>query len=247
MAKERHIPSEGNCFICGATLGKVKMKNHVLKEHCAEASGEKAILIRAEGAYDKDYWLLFDVPLKADLEDIDDFLRAIWLECCGHMSTFEYHNAPRGGFDVFGGSGDFDDDEEFGISKSKKVSSFDIGTVLDYQYDMGDTTPLTITFLSAVTRPKQPAKESLRLLARNVPFHYTCITCGKPAKYLCTECLYETGTEGACFCKECLEKHQDKSGHEMRVPITNSPRMGQCAYDGELDKWTFDPAKVGGR
>ncbi|GHV12564.1 hypothetical protein FACS189491_05810 [Spirochaetia bacterium] len=39
-------------------------------------------------AYQKEYWLLLDIALNATLEDFDDFLRQIWLECCGHMSGF---------------------------------------------------------------------------------------------------------------------------------------------------------------
>jgi hypothetical protein len=45
--------SNGNCFICGKTAGKVAIKNHVLKDH--NGGGEPCYLLKAEGAYDKDY------------------------------------------------------------------------------------------------------------------------------------------------------------------------------------------------
>ena len=32
-----------------------------------------------------------------------------------------------------------------------------------------------------------------------------------------------------------------KGGAEMLLPVTNSPRMGVCAYTGELDDYAFDP------
>jgi hypothetical protein len=46
------------------------------------------LLIKVEGAYQKEYWLFLDIALNATLEDLDAFLRQIWLECCGHMSGF---------------------------------------------------------------------------------------------------------------------------------------------------------------
>ncbi|MDR3341647.1 MAG: hypothetical protein LBT14_02455 [Treponema sp.] len=44
----------GNCFVCGVELGKVKMKNHVIKEHTQTEGGEGAVLVRVEGL-DKNY------------------------------------------------------------------------------------------------------------------------------------------------------------------------------------------------
>jgi hypothetical protein len=78
--------SQGNCYLCGKTLGKTAMKNHILKEH---STGDEACwLVKAEGAYDKGYWLYFSVPKDAVLSCVDKFLRQIWLECCGHLSAF---------------------------------------------------------------------------------------------------------------------------------------------------------------
>ena len=78
--------SNGNCFLCGKTAGKTAMKNHVLKDHIG--GDESCYVLKADGAYDKDYWLLFTVPLDATLSAVDKFLREIWCECCGHMSAF---------------------------------------------------------------------------------------------------------------------------------------------------------------
>lgn len=39
--------------------------------------------------YDKNYWLFIEVKETATLKDIDDFLRDIWVECCGHLSEFD--------------------------------------------------------------------------------------------------------------------------------------------------------------
>ena len=54
--------TSGNCYICGVELGKTAMKNHILKSHESDADGEDCCLLMIEGAYNKDYWLLIDVP-----------------------------------------------------------------------------------------------------------------------------------------------------------------------------------------
>jgi hypothetical protein len=216
---EKKEISTGNCFICGAELGKVKMKNHVIKEHTQTEGGESAVLVRAEGM-DKNYWLLLDIEANAVLSDLDSFLRKIWLECCGHMSVFSLHR--------------FDGNE---FAMRKKISDFSTGDKLCYMYDMGSTTELMISIVGETRRPKQKAK--VRLLARNVAPEITC-SCGKPATTLCSECMYDA--DNPFLCDGCAETHEHE---EMMLPVTNSPRMGECAYDGYLDKWTFEPGKFG--
>jgi hypothetical protein len=53
-------------------------------------SPEKAKLfhIVAEGRYLPEYWMHFEVPADSKLTDLDDFLRKVWVECCGHLSAF---------------------------------------------------------------------------------------------------------------------------------------------------------------
>ena len=80
--------TKGNCYLCGAELGKTAMKNHILKCHAGEA-GQECRLLKIEGAYDKGYWLYVDIPVDKTLNALDKFLRKIWLECCGHMSEFQ--------------------------------------------------------------------------------------------------------------------------------------------------------------
>jgi hypothetical protein len=215
----------GNCFICGAELTKTKMRNHVLQSHQALENGEGALLIKVEN-YDKNYWLLLDVSLNATLTVLDRFLRKIWLECCGHMSDF-YPPTDNWGRNAF--------------PKSTKISSFEESSNLLYRYDFGSTTTLFISVLENTTRP--PQKNKLRLLARNVSPKIECVKCGKPAEIFCPICDAEKGWDDAFYCKECFENH-DCESKEYFLPVTNSPRMGVCAYDGDLDIWTFDPTNT---
>jgi hypothetical protein len=176
------------------------------------------VLVRVEGL-DKNYWLLLDIADNAILEDLDWFLRQIWLECCGHMSVFSLKSFDGNEFDM-----------------GKKISDFSPGDKLCYMYDMGSTTELTISIIGKTRRPKQ--KNEVRLIARNAASEFTC-ACGKPAVSLCTQCMY--GADNPFLCAACAKTHE----HEERMlPVTNSPRMGECGYCGEQDEWAFEPGKL---
>ena len=201
--------SQGNCFLCGKTFGKTAMKNHAIREH--SAGDEVCWLLKAESAWDKNYWLYFTVPKDAALACVDKFLRQIWLECCGHLSAFR-----------LGG-------REFG--KNRKLGGFAPGDTLLHEYDFGSTTETLLTFVAETARPTQ--KEKVRLLARNEPPKYPCDKCGKAAVWVnCWE-------DGDLMCEACASRYE-----EGLLPLVNSPRCGECGYDGEQDRWTFDPAKI---
>jgi hypothetical protein len=210
----------GNCYICGAELSKIAMKNHLIKTCMTPEAGQEVLFLKVEGAYDKNYWLYLDISLTATLETLDDFLRKIWLECCGHLSDFYYGRHES-------------------IGMNKKIKSLSPGEKLGYDYDFGTTTELLISVLAVARRPVQ--REAVRLLARNVPPELTCSKCGKPAEYICIECMYET--DNPFFCGKCAGVHEHD---EMLLPVSNSPRMGSCAYNGDLDVYAFTPAKAKG-
>jgi hypothetical protein len=46
--------------------------------------------------------------------------------------------------------------------------------------------------------------------------------------------------EDAFLCDECAKGVEDEAA---LLPIVNSPRCGVCGYDGEMDRWTFDPSQ----
>lgn len=207
------MASQGNCYLCGKELGKVAMKNHLLKVHGEAEDGQDCLLLKAEGVYDKDYWLYFDVPVSSTLSTVDRFLRDIWLECCGHMSAFQ-------------GPGYLE------IGKNRKLGSFSVGAQLLHEYDFGDTTETKITFVAGVRR--KPQKKAIRLLARNVPPVFACSQCGKPADAICTECMW-SGVN-PFYCEACGAGHEHE---DMLLPVTNSPRVGVCGYIGEFDRFSF--------
>jgi hypothetical protein len=204
--------SKGRCYVCGKEFSKPGMGNHIVKAHGMTEAPEECLLIKVEGAYDKKYWIYLDMPKRSTLLRLDDFLRKIWLECCGHMSEFHINYSLK-------------------ISMRTRIDKLGIGCWIDYLYDYGSTTHLLVGVLGEIRRPKQ--KSVVRLLARNSPAEYTCTECGKPAVYVCS--MYECGDD-AFFCELCGDEHEHA---DTLLPVTDSPRMGVCGYCGEQDHYGF--------
>src|SRR6266545_4070624 len=88
--------SPGKCRLCGELLDKARMSTHL--KHCAkraasaaETSGKnRCFHILIEATYSPAYWLHLEVPAKATFGKLDQVLRDLWLECCGHMSAFNF-------------------------------------------------------------------------------------------------------------------------------------------------------------
>jgi hypothetical protein len=221
--------SEGQCNLCGVTFSKSAMTRHLKsckqKEQNSGKSSPSRNLRQAEifhlmveGRYAPDYWMHLEVPADATLEDLDSFLRRIWLECCGHMSAFmiegkTYSVAPMAEFD----------DESM---ETRLDDVLNPGMKFNYEYDFGSTTHLSMKVVSQ--EQKQIKDEFITVLARNEPPSIHCMSCGKMAAQVCTECLWSG--EG-WLCDECAAEH--KCGEEMLLPVVNSPRVGVCGYTGQ--------------
>src|SRR6266566_6519826 len=92
--------SKGVCSFCKGEFEKGKMTQHLkyCKQRATEFATElestpplkktRLFHILVEGRYNPQYWMHLELSASDDLADLDDFLRAIWLECCGHLSEF---------------------------------------------------------------------------------------------------------------------------------------------------------------
>jgi len=221
--------SKGQCHLCGGTFSKSAMTKHLgtckQKEKNSKTSSPgrstrqtEIFHLMVEGRYAPDYWMHLEVPAGATLEDLDDFLRNIWLECCGHMSAFTiegktYSVAPMAEFD----------DESMEARLDEILSP---GMKFHYEYDFGSTTHLAMRVVSQ--GQKQFKGKSITVLAMNKPPSYPCISCGKMAAQVCTECLW---SGKGWLCDECAAEH--KCGEDMLLPVVNSPRVGVCGYTGQ--------------
>ena len=108
--------TKGICYFCGKSISKSTAKKHLTTHEYAESDKQECMLLKIEAPYEKDYWLYADISMTSTLKTLDNFLRDIWLECCGHMSAF---NGP--GYEEIG--------------KNKKLYNFSEGTQLVHEYD----------------------------------------------------------------------------------------------------------------
>jgi len=99
MAKQgtEQAVSIGQCFFCQETFAKNKMTQHLksckerqhINAEAIQAGGSQRIFqLLIEGKYRPSYWMQLEISADATLANLDEFLRAIWLECCDHLSAF---------------------------------------------------------------------------------------------------------------------------------------------------------------
>ena len=222
----RNPESRGTCTACGEVITKRSVSKHLDKcpkrieaIQSAEASSrpvETLWHLRVQDAYAKDFWLDLEMNGSAKLDKLDTYLRAIWLECCGHLSEF-----------TIGGWGG----EEVAISR-KADAIFEPDLVLRHLYDFGTTSETDIKAVG-LRQGKATTKHPIALLARNQMPDAFCQECGGPAKWLCLECVYEEEKAGL-LCDTHVEVHpHDNYGEPML--LVNSPRVGMCGYDGPAE------------
>lgn len=212
--QEPALKSEGKCIFCQQTFTKTGLSRH-LNTHIkklAPADRKKSYHLKVEAG---PYFLNLLMDGDARLSDLSNFLRAIWLECCGHMSQFSV--------------GRWGDELDF-AAKARRV--FDKGVKLWYAYDFGSTTELDIKCVSV---HPIATEEGILLLSRNEPLKILCDSCGKkPAHKLC---VVHWGDEDRFFCKACAKKHAkvcvDAADYALS-DLVNSPRLGVCGYDGGI-------------
>ncbi len=224
----RRKQSQGECVFCGRAMTKSGLSKHlkscpqrqaaIKAAESNQPAGQTGPLyhLQIQDAWSPDFWLHIEMKGDASLKDLDRYLRAIWLECCGHLSRFS----------VGGWRG-----QE--IPMSRKIERvFKPGVELTHIYDFG--TPSETLVKAVDIRTGSPlTKQPIYLMARNNMPEATCAECGEPAGWLCMECLIEAG-EWTTLC----EKHAAEHPHDdygAPIPLVNSPRLGMCGYDGPAE------------
>lgn len=216
--------SKGECVYCKRTFSKAGISRHLASCAARKATvaapsdkqPEAMLHLRLEGEYLPMYWMNIEVSAQLQLGVLDDFIRDIWVECCGHLSMFtidgqEYMSQ------VF----------EYGEHdmRANLSNCFKSGTIARYIYDFGSSTELLVKYIDE--RRGVPL-EDITIMARNFAPEMTCTVCGQPAKELCTMCMW---TGNGAFCDAHAADHE--CGEEMLLPIVNSPRVGTCGYVGD--------------
>jgi hypothetical protein len=234
--------TEGTCRLCGRTFGKRAMVRHLAAcaGRTAEAAGTSKskkrppLLLLAEGYPPAVYWMYLAADAKATLTDLDDFLRDIWLECCGHMSEFEIAGEryspcePGDGYEA--------------ESTDVRLTDVLLGVKhFTHEYDFGSTTQLRIKVLQTQLPPLPPDADAptpvdeIRLLARNAAPAFECCVCGAAATRIRVNSYEPDSTYYCDACAEKLEADEDE-GEVYFLPLVNSPRTGVCGYTGNAEE-----------
>ena len=147
--------NHGTCAYCGEVISKRSVSKHLEKcperleslQTAADSGRPEETLwhLRVQDAYNKDYWLDLEMTGSASLDKLDKYLRAIWLECCGHLSKF-----------TIGGWGGMD------VGKARKADLiFEPGLVLRHLYDFGTTSETDIKVMGFAKARRRPDIRSL--------------------------------------------------------------------------------------
>jgi hypothetical protein len=181
--------------------------------------------LQVKDAWSGDFWLQLEMRGGATLADLDAYLRAIWLECCGHLSQFKigpwrYTQMDAGWMEP-----------EDRSLKVKVETLFVPGMEIPYEYDFGTTSELLIKVV-AQRLGKPATKHPIVLMARNKFEPPPCIECGQPSTHLCTQCLNDRLGGPSELCDDHAREHEHD---EMVMRLVNSPRTGMCGYDGPAE------------
>ncbi len=220
------------CGICGEEVKLSSAKLHLKK--CRQQNplpmGKKEtekFTLQIRGSYLKDYVLFVEMQGDRTLETLDDFLRRIWLECCGHLSAFTINGKT---YDSCPEEFIFPDAEPHKEMFEIKLSEvLTLGLKFSYEYDFGSSTDLELEVIDVrKTFEKLPTKPIL--LMRNKAPQYKCCVCGDPATIISA---VDFGLEsGTLYCSTCAEDQDESTGDEFYgMRLVNSPRTGVCAYD----------------
>ena len=225
--------NEGMCRFCLKTFSASAMGRHLStckakKEQDAQELAKAKIkypIYHINISSNRYYWLHIEMKAAATLRELDNFLRQIWLECCGHLSAFKIKDVEYEDTELHDDWSAFNGTTSESIDTSL-VNAMDVGDKFTYEYDFGSTTYVEGKIIAA----RQGAlTEPVRILTRNNTYMFECVECGRQASDYCTDCE-------CFFCEQCLtdiERHE--CGEEMALPLVNSPRMGVCGYTGDYD------------
>jgi len=270
MPSKRNSPL-GLCSLCGRVYSKASMVRHLRKHLQARQGDTPLVWLRVTDATpwavlpSQAFWLDLEVPLDLPLVDLDDFLRAVWVECCGHLSHFV---ATYQGATIY-----FEVHPEEPIPTKEDLEK-------EFRLDRDSITdpsaPLWVRFAQAFPGPggaEMPANlftvGDLAQVVDRFVYEYDFGTTsrlnlqvqarytgprpeGKPAirvlsrnfkpRIPCDVCdkpaeFLAVDDEGyyQALCKQHADEAYDKGEAEYLYPLVNSPRTGLCGYEGPYE------------
>lgn len=217
--------TEGACAFCGKRASRGGMSRHlqacparrdaIRGADARPGEPEPVFHLQVQTPGGSDFWLHLEMRGSATLTKLDEYLRATWLECCGHMSEFT-----RGGWGM----------PRIGMAR-RAADVLDEGVTLAHVYDFGSSTVSMIKVV-AVRMGSAVDRHPIQLLARNDMPALSCAQCDEPATRLCIECMYDMADAVLCEAHAAVHPHED---YGEPLPLVNSPRLGVCGYQGPAE------------
>ena len=211
------VQAIGICLNCGNEIPK---NSQSILSHFAQCYGisvsknptvHDSMLLLIQDKYASEYWLVLRAKPDLSMKKIDRFLRDYWVECCGHLSEFS--------------------DRYSKISMTRLLSEvFSNGIRIDYVYDFGSSTELSLSMLKGI---HDIDEKRIEVLFRNQEIEFQCSACRNKAEAICPYCVYE---EAGLLCRTCATTHKcvQEEGEDLLMPLVNSPRVGVCGYTGSI-------------
>ena len=259
--------SEGICHVCGNPLRADDVRSHAascfmvavrsrytVRDVDERYARSKPIMIWVRSE-ELRHWMMLIVQPTTSLRQLDQFLRDLWLECCGHMSHFQIGNIQYSA--CVPGPGDLpmfdtdlaEPDEQHMVHTVEETTA--MGQQFRHEFDYGDTTCLDLECVAALPVPYEYVQEFINppdetqghhddfitIVGRNLPPE-RCFTCGAVAhwRYYENPYIHVPPEEGGpivappYFCNDCAPR--DVTLSELR----NSPRVGVGCYDNTHDE-----------
>ena len=209
---------KAKCYYCNKELTERTIKRHM--KNCSEMKksiDEKRIddkeqrnqfIIAIKSKYARnEYCIYLSIDGTLGLVHIDQFIRDIWVECCGHLSGFKIR-------------GKYYQDNQMNTQLNDILN---IDEKFEYEYDFGSTTCLVLDVVNIIEVPSSFSQ--IEIISRNHEIKHVCKICGAEAKYF----NYE---KDEWECENCIDGDNDII---MEFDYCNSPRDGVCGYEGDKE------------
>lgn len=236
----RQVQTRGDCVYCGGEMTANRSTRHL--QTCAErrrvieqadAGGEATRVmfhLKVRDSAGLGYWLHLEMQDDAILDDLDHYLRRIWLDCCDHLSAFTIEG--RRYRQLLVEPLYLEAEHAMDVSVGRV---FGTGLKMSHEYDFGSTTELAIEVVDQ-RRGKPTTKHPIALMARNEHRPPRCGICENPARFICLDCLHDGDEVSPGYlCEKHVAAHEDHAEFGGPMPIFNSPRTGVCGYGGPAE------------
>jgi len=135
------------CKVCGNEYTVRGITRHIKSCKAIQKDYSKGIYkyytLKINDFYRSSFFLYVSAVSHLTLGQLDQFLRDIWVECCDHLSCFDYN----------GKTYNIDDRSTFGIDGEniQLKQLVKLGESLSYEYDYGSTTKLEIEVIDELS------------------------------------------------------------------------------------------------